>query len=158
MRGQDDRQPKHADKRKRPAQDQRCGEQKRETDQKVKPKRADVGDRQNLQRENDLFDQVRIRNDVSRSGAQGIGREMKKDESDENGKRVVDRSFGGENIEMIIPDETKNRHVKGERKERVEDRPNDPQIATPMLHLDRTHGELPPKITMAEKVLQQRRL
>src|SRR5882724_10422323 len=100
MRCQDDRKPKHSGKRKRPTQDQRGGEQKRETDQKVKPKRADVRDGQNLERENHLFDQVRVRHDVSWGGAQRVGRKVKKDEPDEDSEGVVDFVFLGENIEM----------------------------------------------------------
>jgi hypothetical protein len=59
---------------------------------------------------------------------------------------------------MVIPDEAKNGHVKGQREEGIEDRPDDSQIAPPMPHLHRAHGKLPPKIAVAEKVLQQRRL
>ncbi len=123
-----------------------------EADKKMKPDRAELRERQHLQREDDFFHEVGIGHHHRRSQRHRLCRQVKNDQAAKHREHEVRLRLIGQHLETAAENHAKHDVVNQQHEQRVEHCPEDAEVTSAMAELNGPHGELPPQLALLGEV------
>ena len=151
--------PRHAEGQQQQRQDQhgqpedargescrgehRAHQHEDQADRQVEQRGPEVGQRQRLQREDDLLHKVRIGDDHARRPSEGLREGVEQSQSEEESEGEVEVGLPRDHPEPLPVDQPEDDEVQRQHRERRQQRPDRPEAAPPVAHLDVAARELP---------------